>query len=54
MMKIYISGKIGEEVPSPETLAKFKAAEAAAEAAEKDSGVKKIAVHPPKKAKKAK
>lgn len=27
MMKIYISGKIGEEVPSPETLAKFKAAE---------------------------
>ena len=27
MMKIYISGKIGEEIPSPETLAKFKAAE---------------------------
>ena len=26
-MKIYISGKIGEEIPSPETLAKFKAAE---------------------------
>lgn len=26
-MKVYISGKIGEETPSPETLAKFKAAE---------------------------
>ena len=26
-IKFYISGKIGEEVPSPETLAKFKAAE---------------------------
>lgn len=26
-MKIYISGKIGEENPSPETLARFKAAE---------------------------
>ena len=26
-MKFYISGKIGEEVPSPETLAKFKEAE---------------------------
>jgi len=26
-MKVYIAGKIGEERPSPETLAKFKAAE---------------------------
>lgn len=26
-MKVYIAGKIGEEHPSPETLAKFKAAE---------------------------
>lgn len=26
-MKVYIAGKIGEECPSPETLAKFKAAE---------------------------
>ncbi len=26
-MRIYISGKIGEDVPSPETLAKFKEAE---------------------------
>lgn len=26
-MKIYISGKIGEDVPSPETLEKFKMAE---------------------------
>ncbi|MBR6375049.1 MAG: DUF4406 domain-containing protein [Alloprevotella sp.] len=26
-MRVYISGKIGEETPSPETLAKFKKAE---------------------------
>lgn len=26
-MRVYISGKIGEEAPSPETLAKFKKAE---------------------------
>lgn len=26
-MKVYISGKIGEEIPSPETIAKFKRAE---------------------------
>ena len=51
------ASEIIEEDPNgalEEVEAKFKAAEAAAEAAEKDNSIKKIAVHPPKKAAKKK